>query len=54
MAFNVRFYNFQKETNSTEQPEPLKPTTTRVTYQCVALDDMSLSAPVINKHGAQQ
>lgn len=47
MAFNVRFYNFQKETNSTEQPEPLKPTTTRVTYQCVALDDMSLSAPVI-------
>lgn len=47
MAFNVRFYNFQKETNSTEQPEPLKPATTRVTYQCVALDDMSLSAPVI-------
>lgn len=47
MAFNVRFYNFQKETNSTEQPEPLKPTTTRVTYECVALDDMSLSAPVI-------
>lgn len=47
MSFNVRFYNFQKETNSTEQPEPLKPTTTRVTYQCVALDDMSLTAPVI-------
>ena len=47
MAFNVRFYNFQKETNSTEQPEPLKPTTTRVTYQCVALDDMSMQTPVI-------
>lgn len=47
MAFNVRFYNFQKETNSTAVPEPLAPETTRVTYQCVALDDMSLSAPVI-------
>lgn len=47
MAFNVRFYNFQKETNSTEQPEPLKPATTRVTYQCVALDDMSMQTPVI-------
>lgn len=47
MAFNVRFYNFQKETNSTAVPEPLAPETTRVTYQCLALDDMSLSAPVI-------
>lgn len=47
MAFNVRFYNFQKETNSTAVPEPLAPETTRVTYQCVVLDDMSLSAPVI-------
>lgn len=47
MAFNVRFYNFQKETNSTLQPEPLAPETTRVTYACEALDPMSLAAPVI-------
>lgn len=47
MAFNVRFYNYQKEVNSTAIPEPLAPTTTRVTYSCEALDPMSLSAPVI-------
>lgn len=47
MAFNVRFYNFQKETNSTAVPEPLAPETTRVTYQCDARDPLSLVAPVI-------
>ena len=47
MAFNVRFYNFQKETNSTAVPEPLAPETTRVTYQCEARDPLSLAAPVI-------
>lgn len=47
MAFNVRFYNFQKETNSTLQPEPLAPETTRVTYSCEARDPLSLAAPVI-------
>lgn len=44
MAFNVRFYKFEKKTNSTAVPAD---TVERVTYPCVALDAMSLAAPVI-------
>lgn len=44
MAFNVRFYKFEKKTNSTAIPAE---TVERVTYPCVALDAMSLAAPVI-------
>lgn len=44
MAFNVRFYKFSKEVNSTAIPGE---SVHRVTYPCEALDAMSLAAPVI-------
>ena len=47
MAFNVNFYNFQKETNSTAVPEPVSGDTQKVVYPCVAIDPLSLAAPVI-------
>ena len=47
MAFNVNFYYFRKETNSTAVPEPLAADTQKVTYLCEARDPLSLAAPVI-------
>lgn len=47
MAFNVNFYNFRKEVNSTAVPEPVSGDTQKVTYQCEARDPLSLAAPVI-------
>ena len=44
MAFNVRFYKFSKEVNSTAIPGE---SVHRVTYPCEALDAMSLADPVI-------
>ena len=43
MAFNVNLYTFSKETNSTAVP----PANTATTYPCVAIDPMSLAAPVV-------
>jgi len=43
MAFNVNLYTFSKETNSTAVP----PANTAATYPCVAIDPMSLAAPVV-------
>ena len=47
MAFNVNFYNFRKEVNSTAVPEPVAGDTQKVVYQCEARDPLSLAAPVI-------
>ena len=47
MAFNVNFYNFRKEVNSTAVPEPVTGDTQKVVYQCEARDPLSLAAPVI-------
>ncbi len=47
MAFNVNFYNFKKEVNSTAVPEPVSGDTQKIVYQCEARDPLSLAAPVI-------
>lgn len=43
MAFTVNLYSFSKETNSTAVP----PVNSATPYSCVAVDPMSLAAPVV-------